>query len=61
VDFRNYWGVILMNLSDEVFEIKQGDRIAQAVFSKIEKVIWDEGKDLNNTERGQGGFGHTGK
>jgi dUTP pyrophosphatase len=50
-----------MNLSDEVFEIKQGDRIAQAVFSKIEKVIWDEGKDLNNTERGQGGFGHTGK
>ena len=59
--FRGSWGIIVQNLSDDVFEIEQGDRICQAVFSKVEKVEWEEVEDLEETERGEGGFGHTGK
>jgi len=60
-DYRNYYGVILSNFGDEVFEIKQGDRIAQAVLMKVEKVDWNVVEDLNDTDRGLGGFGSTGK
>lgn len=60
-DFRNYWGVILMNLGDEPFEISTGDRIAQAVFMKVEKVEWSIVEELSESERGLGGFGSTGK
>lgn len=60
-DFRNNWGIILINFSDDVFEIKQGDRIAQAVLMKTEKINWVNTIDLTNTERGLGGFGSTGK
>lgn len=59
-DFRNSWGVILMNLSDTEFEISQGDRIAQAVLNKFERIEWIETDTLDDTERGQGGFGSTG-
>lgn len=59
--FRNSWGVILFNASDEVFEVKQGDRIAQAVLNKFETVEWVEVTELSETERGLGGFGSTGK
>ena len=60
-DFRNSWGVILMNQGDKPFIIQQGDRIAQAVLVKVEKIEWDEVLFLDNTERGLGGYGSTGK
>ena len=59
-DYRNEWGVILMNLGDEPFEICQGDRIAQAVFSAVNRCTWEATEELNETTRGLGGFGHTG-
>ena len=59
-DFRNGWGVILANLGNENFEIRQGDRIAQAVLNKIEQITWKEVESLDETERGLGGFGSTG-
>ena len=59
--FRNSWGIILFNTSDEVFEVKQGDRIAQAVLNKFEQIEWEEVESLDETERGEGGFGSTNK
>lgn len=59
-DFRNGWGVILANFGTENFEIKQGDRIAQAVLNKVEQITWKEVENLDETERGLGGFGSTG-
>lgn len=59
-DFRNSWGVILANFGTENFEIKQGDRIAQAVLNKIEQITWKEVENLDESERGLGGFGSTG-
>lgn len=59
-DYRNGWGVILMNLGHEPFTIKQGDRIAQGVLAKVEQIEWEEVEELDSTERGLGGFGHTG-
>lgn len=59
-DYRNGWGVILMNLGQEPFMVKQGDRIAQAVLAKVEQIEWEEVEELDSTERGLGGFGHTG-
>lgn len=58
--YRNSWGVVLINLSDEVFEVKQGDRIAQAVMHKVEQIEWNPVLFLSKTERGKGGFGSTG-
>lgn len=58
--YRDYWGVILMNLGDEVFEISQGDKIAQAVLQKVNKIEWKEVEELPVSDRGVGGFGHTG-
>ena len=60
-DYRNYYGVILTNLGDEPFKIKQGDRIAQAVLMKVEKVNWSVVDEVNDTQRGLGGFGSTGR
>lgn len=60
MDYRGNIGVILINLSTEDFTINPGDRIAQAVFNKFEKVLWNEKTELDETERGEGGFGHTG-
>lgn len=58
-DYRGEVGVILFNTSDEDFEVKAGDRIAQIVLSKIEQINWVEVDKLDETERGEGGFGHT--
>jgi dUTP pyrophosphatase len=60
-DYRGEIKVILINLSSEVQTIQDGDRIAQMVFQKVEKANWELVQQLDNTERGAGGFGHTGK
>ena len=60
LDYRNELGVILINHSNDTFTINPGDRIAQAVFSKVEHVELEEVNELDETERGEGGFGHTG-
>ena len=59
-DYRGEIGVILVNLSNKNFEIKNGDRIAQIVVAKHEKAIWNEVNSLEQTKRGTGGFGSTG-
>jgi dUTP pyrophosphatase len=60
-DYRGEIKVILINLSTEIQTINDGDRIAQMVFMQVEKVNWHEVNDLEETLRGAGGFGHTGK
>lgn len=58
--YRNSWGIILINLSDQEFEINQGDKIAQAVLHKVEQIFWNVVESLDESERGLGGFGSTG-
>lgn len=60
-DYRGEIGVILINLSQEDFVINDGERIAQMVVARHETVTWEAVEDLDETERGAGGFGHTGK
>jgi len=60
-DYRGEIKVILINLSNETQKIENGDRIAQLVFQKIEKIEWLETDKLGETVRSDGGFGHTGK
>lgn len=60
-DYRGEIRVILINLSAEEFSIKDGERIAQMVIAKHETAIWEEVELLEDTERGAGGFGSTGK
>ena len=60
-DYRGEVKVIIINLSNEVQTIHNGDRIAQVVFQVVEKVVFQQVDQLNETERGAGGFGHTGK
>lgn len=60
-DYRGEIKVILINLSNEKFVVNPGDRIAQLIVSKVERVEWNEVAELNPTERGEGGFGSTGK
>jgi dUTP pyrophosphatase len=60
-DYRGEVKVILVNLSNEPFVINPGERIAQMVVAKYEKVEWDEVEVLDETERGAGGFGSTGR
>ncbi len=60
-DYRGEIKVILINLSDEVQTINNGDRIAQMVIQKVEKVGWSLVNELIETARSEGGFGHTGK
>ena len=59
-DYRGNVGVILANFSDTPFIINPGDRIAQAVLNKFEKIEWEEVTTLDETKRGTGGFGHSG-
>ena len=59
-DYRGEIGVILINHSNDNFIIKNGDRIAQLVLTKYEKIEFNESKELSNTDRGEGGFGSTG-
>lgn len=60
-DYRGEIGVILINLSQQVFFVEPSDRIAQMVIAKYEKVEFEEVIELEDTERGSGGFGHSGK
>mgnify|MGYP001089523914 CR=1 FL=1 len=60
-DYRGDIGVLLVNHGQEAFVIKSGERIAQMVIAKFEQVTWVQTEELNSTERGSGGFGHTGK
>ena len=60
-DYRGDIGVILVNLSNEIFEIKHGDRIAQMILAKHEVPFFTEKEELSNSQRGDGGFGSTGK
>ena len=59
-DYRGEVCVILVNLSNEPFTITDGERIAQMVIARHEQVEWSEVQVLDETERGAGGFGHTG-
>lgn len=59
-DYRGEIGVILVNLSNEEFIVKDGERICQMVISKHETINWEEVDVLEETKRGEGGFGHTG-
>lgn len=60
-DYRGEIGIIVINLSNAVVTIKNGDRICQMVINKVEQAEWVSVKKLDDTERGNGGFGHTGK
>lgn len=60
-DYRGEIGVILINLSNDIFKIEDGERIAQMIISKYEHIDWDQVEFISETDRGVGGFGHTGK
>lgn len=60
-DYRGEIGVILVNISNEPFEVRDGERIAQMVIARYEQVEWEPAESLDATERGTGGFGHTGR
>lgn len=60
-DYRGELKIILINLSSEPFAIQHGERIAQMVVQPVVKATWEEVKVLNESKRGEGGFGHTGK
>ena len=60
-DYRGEICVILVNLSAEAFVIEDGERIAQMVIARHEQAVWQKTEVLDETERGAGGFGHTGK
>ncbi len=60
-DYRGEIGVIVINCSDTEFVIEDGERIAQMVIARYETVEWQPVSELDDTERGAGGFGHTGR
>src|SRR5690606_3525328 len=60
-DYRGEIRVVLVNLSDEDFVISDGERICQMVIAQHARVEWQQVDDLDETERGAGGFGHTGR
>ena len=60
-DYRGEIRVLLVNLSNEIFTVNDGERICQMVIAKHERIEWNEVDVLDETERGEGGFGHTGK
>jgi dUTP pyrophosphatase len=59
-DYRGEIKVILVNLSDTPFSLNPGERIAQMVIARFEHIVWEQVDNLAETERGEGGFGHTG-
>ena len=59
-DYRGDIGVILINLSAETFVVNPGDRIAQMIINKFEQAEFELVEELDETERGEGGYGHTG-
>lgn len=60
-DYRGELKVLLVNLSDTNFVVNNGDRIAQMVIARHETVVWNAVEELSDTDRGTGGYGHTGK
>ena len=60
-DYRGEVGVVLVNCSNEPFVVNNGERVAQLVVAKHEQIGWEEVTSLDNSERGEGGFGSTGK
>lgn len=60
-DYRGEIGVILVNLSNEPFVVKDGERVAQLVIAKHQQIKWKEVDSLETSDRGEGGFGSTGK
>ena len=60
-DYRGEIGVVIYNLSKEVYTVQKGERIAQLVISPVVRAEWEKVDTLDDTERGEGGFGHTGK
>ena len=60
-DYRGEIKVVLANISNEPFVVNDGDRIAQMVVARYEQASWEAVEELEETERGAGGFGHTGK
>lgn len=59
-DYRGEIKVVLINFGSEAFEVKNGDRIAQMIISRFETIAWEPVSELTETERGSGGYGHTG-
>ena len=59
-DYRGEIGVILINLSNEEFTVESGERICQMVINRVESISWKQVERLEESERGAGGFGHTG-
>jgi dUTP pyrophosphatase len=59
-DYRGELGIILINLSQDTFTFKKGDRIAQMVIAPVTRAVFEPVSELSDTERGAGGFGHTG-
>ena len=60
-DYRGEIGIILINLSEVDFVVNDGERICQMVINKVEKIAWTQVDSLEDSERGAGGFGHTGR
>lgn len=60
-DYRGEIGVIIANVSNDTYTIEDGERIAQLVIAKHETIAWEQVETLDETERGAGGFGSTGK
>lgn len=60
-DYRGEVAVILVNLGQEPFTVHRGERVAQLVVAPVVQVAWEETRELDATERGSGGFGHTGR
>ncbi|MEN6464350.1 MAG: dUTP diphosphatase [Syntrophaceae bacterium] len=59
-DFRGEIKLLLVNLGTRKFIVNRGDRIAQMVIQRVARAVWDLGESLDETQRGPGGFGHTG-
>ncbi len=59
-DYRGEVQVIMMNLGETPFQIERGDRIAQLVLARVERLHWEPVESVDETQRGEGGFGHTG-
>ena len=60
-DYRGPVGVILINHGTDSFRVEPGERIAQLVFARFEQAVWQPVKELDQTERAEGGFGHSGR
>ncbi len=60
-DYRGEIGVILVNHGAEPFVVRRGERVAQMIVAPYSRIVWDEKAELDDTARGEGGFGHTGR